>query len=766
MKKAIGLAIAASFMATTAAQAVEVDFTEYVNPFVGTTNFGTTNPGAVRPNGMMSVSPFNVMGSDLNTYDKDARWWSTPYDVTNKFFTGFSHVNLSGVGCPEMGSLLLTATMGPLDVDYHNYGTTYHGEKAKPGYYSVNLDQWGILAEATATKRVGLTRFTFPMSGEGNILLNLGEGLTNETGATVKRVSEREFEGSKLLGTFCYQPQAVFPVYFVMRVDRTPESSGFWKKQRPMEGVEAEWDADQGKYKIYANYGRVMSGDDIGVWMKFDAKADEEIQVAIGVSFVSVENARENLNKELAWASSSLDDIAQAAGLFDRISTEAAQDWNSMLGRITVEGGTPQQREVFYTALYHALLHPNILNDFNGDYPIMESDSIGNIYAGAGKAYDRYTVFSLWDTYRNLHQLLTLAYPELQEGMVNTMIDMYREHGWLPKWELYGRETLTMEGDPSIPVIVDTWSKGLRNFDIDLAYQAMRKGAFTPGSENLMRPDNDDYMQLGYVPLRSQYDNSVSHALEYYIADYALANMADSLGLVEDAKTLEKRAQGYRNYYDSEYGTLRPLLPDGSFLTPFDPKQGENFEPSPGFHEGNAWNYTYYVPHDIAGLIELMGGEDQFVEKLQSIFDNGYYDPANEPDIAYPYLFSQIAGEEWRTQKLVKELLARYFTTEPDGIPGNDDAGTMSAWAIFSMMGFYPDIPGSPTYTVTTPTFDKITINLDKTYYPVDELVIEVENPESQSDYIQAIKIGNQPSGYKINHSDLVKNGMKIRKRQ
>jgi len=759
-----------SATASDAGTGVEMDFTRYVNPFVGTTNFGTTNPGAVRPNGLMSVTPFNVMGSELNNYDKDARWWSTPYDVTNRFFTGFSHVNLSGVGCPELGSLLLTATTGPLEVDYRKYGTTYRNEKARPGYYSVMLDNSGILAEATATKRVAVSRFTFPSAGEGNILLNLGEGLTNESGASVRRVGDREFEGSKLLGTFCYNPQAVFPIYFVMRVDRTPRASGFWKKQRPMTGVEAEWDHDNGKYKIYTRYGRVMSGDDIGAWMTFDTTPGEEIEVAVGVSFVSIDNARENLEKELAGTKFALAQGEKATRTFDTLTDEASAEWNSLLGRIEVEGGTEEQKKVFYTALYHTLIHPNIMNDINGDYPVMESDSIGNIYAGAVNAADsaavtdRYTVFSLWDTYRNLHQLMTLVYPDRQEAMVRSMLDIYKEHGWLPKWELYGRETLTMEGDPSIPVIVDTWSKGLRNFDIDLAYEAMRKGAVTPGSENLMRPDNDDYISLGYVPLREEFDNSVSHALEYYIADYALSAIADSLGHKEDAKLFRDRSKGYRNYYSKEFGTLRPLLPDGTFLTPFDPRQGENFEPSPGFHEGNAWNYTFYVPHDIRGLVKLMGGEKKFVDHLQSVFDRGNYDPANEPDIAYPYLFSQIKGEEWRTQKLVKELLEKYFTTRPDGIPGNDDAGTMSAWAIFSMMGLYPDIPGVPVYTLTTPAFDKVTIHLDKDYYPSETMVIEVENPESESDFIESITVGGRKSGYRVKHDDIVGNGIKFRK--
>lgn len=726
---------------------------EYVNPFIGTTNFGTTNPGAVTPNGLMSVVPFNVMGSDENVYDKDSRWWSTPYEFHNKFFTGFSHVNLSGVGCPELGSLLLMPTAGTLEVDYRRYGSKYSGEKARPGYYSVNLDKYGIQAEATATPRTGLTRFTFP-AGQSNILLNLGEGLTNETGASVRRVNDREFEGSKLLGTFCYVPQAVFPIYFVMRVSKTPEASGFWKMQRPMKGVEAEWDKDNGRYKLYTNYGRVLSGDDIGVWMTFDTSAGEQIDVAMGVSFVSIENARENLEKELA-SHSGLD-----AGAFDAVAKAASERWNNDLSRITVEGGTDDQKEVFYTALYHALIHPNILNDVNGQYPIMESDSIGHTDT------DRYTVFSLWDTYRNLHQLLTLVYPERQEAMVNSMLDIYREHGWLPKWELYGRETLTMEGDPSIPVIVDTWSKGLRNFDIEEAYTAMRKGAFTPGPKNLMRPDNDDYMQLGYVPLREEFDNSVSHALEYYIADYALAAIADSLGHKEDAKILRDRAKGYANYYSKEYGTLRPKLPDGSFLTPFDPRQGENFEPSPGFHEGNAWNYTFYVPHDVKGLAKLMGGNRKFVDNLQSVFDRGNYDPANEPDIAYPYLFSQFKGEEWRTQKLVNELLAKYFTTKPDGIPGNDDTGTMSAWAIFSMLGLYPDIPGIPTYTLTTPTFDRAVIRLDpKVSGGATELIIEKEpipadaSTPAEDIYIDRIWLGDKPfKGYRISHKELLDN--------
>ncbi len=722
------------------AQQPEYNPTDYVLPLIGTTNYGTTNPGARCPQGMMSVVPFNVMGSANGNLDKDSRWWSTPYEYRNTYFTGYAHVSLSGVGCPELGSLLLMPTTGQLNVNHTEYGSPYTEEQASPGYYANTLTKYNIKTAVTATPRTGRARFTFP-AGESNILLNLGEGLTNETGATVRFVNDREIEGSKLMGTFCYNPDAVFPIYFVMRLNKSPKDYGYWKKMRPMT-VEAQWDATSGKRKIYKSYTKEMSGDDIGTWFTFNTTEGESIEVSIGVSFVSIENARQNLESE------------QMQHSFEELHAMACQQWQQDLSRILVEGGTEQQRQVFYTALYHFLIHPNILNDVNGEYPAMESNEIRTTQG------NRYTVFSLWDTYRNVHQLMTLLFPDRQLDMVRSMVDMYREHGWLPKWELYGRETLTMEGDPSIPVIADTWLKGLRDFDIQTAYEAMYKSATTAGADNLMRPDADDYLQLGYVPLREQYDNSVSHALEYYIADFALSRLAESLGKKEDARLFYQRSLGYRHYFCPEFQMLRPKLPDGSFYTPFNPMEGANFAPSPGFHEGNAWNYTFYVPHDIYGLSRLMGGKKNFVDKLQQVFDQGLYDPANEPDIAYPYLFSYFKGEEWRTQKLVRELLDIYFKATPDGIPGNDDTGTMSAWAIFSMMGFYPDCPGLPEYTLTTPVFDKITIRLDPRYYQQKELVITTVRPTDKAEYIQGIKLkGKSYRNFRITHKQLMDAG-------
>ena len=722
---------------------------ELVNPFIGTTNFGTTNPGAVTPNGMMSVVPFNVMGSDLNVFDKDSRWWSAPYEYNNKFFTGYAHVALSGVGCPEAASLLVMPTAGELDVNYFTYGTEYTDEVASPGYYSNMLTKYGIKTEVTATTRSACERYTFP-AGKGNIILNLGQGLTNESGAMVRRVSSTEIEGFKLMGTFCYTTQAVFPIYFAMRVSKAPTSEGAWKFQPLLTGVEAEWTPDDGTYKLYENYYKEIAGDNIGYRFCYDDLAEgEQITVQMGVSFVSVENAWENLE-------------AEQKGLdFDGILAQATERWNSDLGRIRVEGGTKEQQTIFYTALYHALIHPSTVSDVNGEYPKMES-------AGIGKSdHTRYTIFSLWDTYRNLHQLLTLVYPERQTDMLRTLVGMYEDWGWLPRWELFGRETYTMEGDPAAIVIADSWIKGLRDFDIDKAYEAMIKSATTEGTNNPIRRDIDPYIKDGYIPLwyfsnDLSGDNSVSHALEYCSADYAIAQLADSLGDKARAKEFVKRSQSYRRYFCKEHGTLRPLTKEGKFLGDFDPATGKNFENVPGFHEASAWCYTFAVPHDLAGLTKLMGGKKGFINSLQGVFDNDYYDPANEPDIVYAYLFSRFKGEEWRTQKEVKRILDNHYKNAPDGIPGNDDTGTMSAWAVFSMMGFYPDCPGEPYYTLTTPVFDKVSITT-----PQGEITIECERPDNECHYIESISLNGKKSGYRLSHKQLLDNAnitMKLKK--
>lgn len=723
----------------TTAFAQDGDNTPYVDPFIGTADYSATHPGAVLPHGMMAVVPMNVTGSELNRYDKDKRWWSTPYDIRNKYSVGFVHCALSGVGCPEMGAIVTMATTGDIEADATRRGSTYTDEVAEVGYYATTYDKFAVRAEATAAMRSSVERYTFEQGGEANIIVDLGTSLSNESGAMLRQVSDTEVEGMRLLGTFCYTNQAVFPVYFVARLSEPAEKIRYWKRQPVMTGVEAAWSGDSGQYKILQNYSREIMGDDIGVCFSLgDLEAGSTVELRVGISYVSIENARRNLDAEVGAKS------------FDEVRSAAHNKWREALAAIRVEGGSEEDLKILYTALYHALLHPNILTDVNGEYPMMESGS-----TGVAVGYERYTVFSLWDTYRNLHQLLTLLYPDEQLDMVRSMVEMSKEWGWLPRWELYGRETYTMEGDPAIPVIVDSYLKGLSDFDTEAAYEAMRRSATTPGNANPIRRDIDPYIERGYIPVGifaqdMSGDNSVSHALEYYVADNALAKFARAMGDEEFAREMERRAGGWRNYYSEEYGALRPLDVEGRFIEPFDPSAGANFANVVGFHEGSSWNYTFFVPHDIEGLKRVMGTK-RFVSQLQYIFEGGFYDPTNEPDIAYAYLFSRVPGYEHLTQHYVKRLLDENYSTQPDGLPGNDDTGTMSAWAIFSMIGIYPDCPGEPYYTITTPRFRRV--ELDTAHGTV------VIATEGEGDYIRRNGVvlgGKSINRFRISHDELM----------
>jgi predicted alpha-1,2-mannosidase len=681
------------------------DYTAYVNPFIGTSNFGTTNPGPIAVRGMANVSPFNVAGPQNLPLEKDSRWLSTPYVNENTFLTGFSHVNLSGVGCPELGVILAMPTTGALETNHLKYGSTYSKEKATVGYYSNNIDKYHIKVEATATTRVGVSKYHFP-AGDANILLNLGLGLTNEEGAMVKVVSPTEIEGMRSVGSFCYyKPEEAYPVYFVAGFSKPANAFGVWKKPRTYKGTEADWMTYNGNARIKENYTKEVVGDSVGAYMRYHFKEPSIVEMKIGISYVSIENARENLEKETASKS------------FDDILNDAKKEWNTYLSKIEVEGGSDDDKTIFYTALYHTLIHPNTLNDYNGDYPKMKTRETLKTEG------TRYTVFSLWDTYRNLHQLMSLVYPEQQSNMIKSMLQIYDESGWLPKWELNATETTTMVGDPAGIIIADTYLKGIQDFDVEKAYQAMKKSA-TQIENNPLRPGLKDYIEKGYLTTSTIHSGSVSTTQEYNISDFAIAQMAKALGKQEDFNVFSKRAISYRNLYDNEFQLLRPKNDDGSWLTPYNPDYGANFIENVGFIEGNAWQYTFMVTHDTKGLINLMGGEEAFSTQLQKVFDTNQFDMANEPDIGYPFLFNYVKGQEHKTEEKVNQLLKTYFKNAPNGLPGNDDTGTMSAWAVFSMMGIYPISPAEPSYAVFQPKFDKITIHLDGKYYNSPKLII------------------------------------------
>lgn len=711
---------------------------DYADPFIGTTNYGATNPGAIVPWGMVSVVPFNAAGKQ-NKLDKDSQWFSTPYEYNNTYFTGFSHVNLSGVGCPDLGSLLLMPTTGELITDHKIYGSSFSDQKASPGYYSAEIDRYNILSEVTATQRTGLSRFTFP-SGESNILLNLGLGLTNETGGMIKINSSTEVEGFRMVGDFCYNAGGSRPVYFVMKVNKKPKELGVWKKNPYLGKAESGWSGYSDKVRVYKDFHQSIAGDSIGVYLKFDTEQEENIQVKVGVSYVSIENARMNLMEE------------QPGWDFDRVKSQARKNWNEQLSKIVVEGETEDDKIKFYTALYHVLIHPNVFQDVNGEYMEMEGY---NVLKTEGR--DRYTVFSLWDTYRTVHPLLSLVYPKKQSDMVKSMLDMYRESGWLPKWELLSKETKTMVGDPAVPVIADTWLRGIRDFDIDLAYEAMYKSA-TQLQNNKLRPGLDIYIDKGYIPVG--YDGvwgSLSTTQEYNISDWSLAQIAKALDKKDDYSMFYKRSLSYKKFYDKESKILRPLAEDGSWHEPFDPTFGKNFEAVPGYVEGTAWQYTFFVPHDIPGLIKLYGGRKSFSEQLHRAFDEDEFSMHNEPDIAYPYLFNYLKGEEKYTQKTVRECIEKYFTTTPGGIPGNDDTGTLSAWLVFSMMGIYPDSPAKMDYALTTPVFDKVTIELDNEYYKGSEISIEKSGEDIY--FREVLWNGKKHKDFFFSHEKLVEGG-------
>lgn len=707
------------------------DFAGFVNPFIGTSNEGYTNPGAAMPSGM-SLSP-------LNTYDNQKTNWSrpSPYMYGQKNISGFSHLNLSGTGCPELGTILLMPTTGELQTRAEKYWSEYSNEIASPGYYSVLLNRYRIKAELSTTLRTGISRYTFP-KGKSNILINLGISMTDSKGGVIRRVSDTEAEGFKSIGGMCGGTTAQV-VYFVAKLSKGAVACGIWN-----EG------------KLFPQFQRPMPGNNIGAYFTFDTEENEVIAVKVGVSFVSIENARANLQAE------------QPGFDFDAIHEAALKEWNKALSKIKVEGGTNDDKTIFYTALYHILLHPNVFSDINGEHPALQSNEVANPNNNktfTAKGFDYYTTFSLWDTYRNVHPFLSLVYPQKQLALIKTMLAMYSESGWLPKLEFGGMETYMMVGDPAISVITDSYLRGIKGFDTSLAYEAMKHNATAVEADNPVRPGSDNLAKYGYIPEDKKNKRnvwgSVSSAQEYCIADWNLAQMAKALGKQADYTFFLSRSMLYKNNFDSQTNFMRPRLANGSWFTPFNPSNdGGSLRSQEGFVEGNAWQYTFFEPHDIPGLMKLMGGEKKFTDKLATCFDSAYFNMGNEPDMAYPYLFNYVRGQEWRTQKYVREMIHKYFSNSPAGLPGNDDCGATSACVLFAMMGFYPSCPGDMNFQVASPLFDKITITLDPLFYTGRQFIIESQHAGKDNYYTKSMELNGKPyKKYTLSHSDIVKGG-------
>ena len=693
------------------------DLTQFVDPFIGTGGHGHTFPGATMPFGMVQLSPDNgTTGWD----------WCSGYHYSDSSLIGFSHTHLSGTGGADYGDILLQPFSGDIkwepgskanpDAGYRSR-YSHQRESASPGYYQVYLDDHKVNVELTATQHTGLHRYKYDASGLARVMLDLKHGISDQVReASLRVVNDREIEGLRRSQGWAFDQY----VYFVIRFDQ-PFSAHHLQVGDQISSERA------GSGKV--------------VRAVFDFADSDVVHAKVGISAVDVDGARRNLDAEAPdW---NFDESVQAA--------RAA--WQSRLAKIQVSGGSKDDKIVFYTALYHALLAPNLYTDVDGRYRGRD------LAIHTAQDFTYYTLFSLWDTFRATHPLFTLIAPQENQDFIRTMLLQYEQGGDLPIWELSANETGTMIGYHSIPVIVDAWMKGQRDFDPELALAAMKNSA--------MRNDRGlaQYRNFTFIPA-DQEMNSVSKALEYAYDDWAIAQMAGSLGNEDDYQTYIRRGQQYLNHFDKETGFMRGRVSSGRWRSPFDPRKVSHLGVG-DFTEGNSWQYSFFVPHQVNHLIDLMGGDDAFIAKLEQLFNAqevfglehapdvtgliGNYAHGNEPSHHIPYLYN-FAGQPWETQALVDRIKREMYTAKPDGLSGNEDCGQMSAWYIFSALGFYPVCPGQNEYVIGTPTFDRVIVELGNG----KQLTIASNRSEVAGPYIQSMYMNSLPwSKGSLPHEDL-----------
>jgi predicted alpha-1,2-mannosidase len=704
------------------------DLTSYVNAFVGTQNFGNTFPGASAPFGMVQVSP--------DTGGQGG------YDYTRDQLYGFSQTHLSGVGCEVMGELPIMPTSGQVaETDHDAYASTFShdNEEAEPGYYRVHLDRYGVDAELTATPRTGWQRYAFDPARQANVLFNTGKAQQRVFDSRVQIVGDRRVQGRIHAGNFCAGLDR-HTVYFAAEFDRPFDSFGTWKDDTTSPGSRRSSNGEGSN----------------GAWVSFDPATDDDVVLKVGLSYTGVAGARRNLDAETG---DSFDFDATRQALHD--------EWNAMLHRVEVDGGTEERRTAFYTALYHALVHPNLAGDVDGRYRGFD----GEIHQATG--YTPYQNFSLWDTYRPQNQLLALLAPDVARDTYRSLIAHGREGGWLPRWSLANSETNIMTGDPVTPFLVEGWAKGLLRGDAAAeAYRLLRKNATgTPPADSAYngRAGQDYYAERGYIPhgldreadcAHKGGDNDCSHGvsatLEYAASDAALSLMARGLGKSRDARMFAARAQSYRNVWDTRIDHFRPRTPDGVWLDSYDPAYGAG-----AFHEGGAYQYQWLAPQDPDGLTELMGGREATAQRLDDFFayedlltdpegtaredwvsgpfeyyGEETYNPNNEPDLLAPYLYAWV-GQPHKTATVVRAAMT-LFTTGPDGMTGNDDLGTMSAWYVLSSIGLYPTMSGGNFFVLTSPQFEQVRVRIGEYGPQGGELTVSAPGTTDERRYITA----------------------------
>ena len=733
--KAFIFALFCACSVTTVQEAPE-SLLAYVDPMIGTgaaqtisalkhsvegstENLANTFPAVGNPNAMTNWTP------QTRATEKKCL---APYYYSDSLIQGFRGSRfMSGSCTQDYGSFTIMPLTGDLRLHPEKRASAFSHDKefASPAYYQVLLKDYQINAEMTGTTRAGFFRFTFLEDNEGYVVIEPNsdemegyiEVLPDENTIIGYNPAHRIYQG--------WGESAGFSGFFVAVFDRPFKDHGTWNEEEIENPL-----------------------TNTGAYVQFDTEASNQVQVKIGTSFTSIENAYKNLEGEIkGWN-------------FEQVRAETTANWEETLGVLQVEGKEKKDLTIFYSALYHASLLPRVFSDLDGSYP----GFAGNDEIQVATGHEYYADYATWDSYRTLHPMLTILNPKKQTEMVQSLIRKAEQGGWLPIFPCWNQYTAGMIGDHVVSVIGDAYMKGLDNFNIDTAYYYMRKNAFESPADFEVYKDGkgrralDSYLQYGYIPLEDPVNEAfhkneqVSRTLEYAYDDFVLAQIAQKLGKAEDYQLLIKRAGNYKNVFDTSTGFVRGRFADGRWVEPFEPAERASY-----ITEGSPYQYTWYVPQDVPGLIGLMGGEERFIHRLDSMFEIGEYWHGNEPGHQTIYLYAW-AGAPWKTQERARQVLREEYNVGPGGLSGNEDVGQMSAWAVMSMTGFYPVTPGTPYYIIGSPLFDKVTITPSGSNTP---FTISTLNNSEENKYIQSALLNGQPfERIYLKHDEITKGGL------
>ena len=727
------------------------DFTQFVNPFIGTDKMGHTFPGATTPFGMVQLSPqtnMQTMYKTDGTYNSKTYEYCAGYQYADSTIIGFSHTNFSGTGHSDLGDFLVMPTVGKLVLDPLKTETgekgfvssfSHKNEIASPGYYKVKLDHYNISAELTASERVGFHQYTFPKSDKAHIILDMVYNVYGYDDKNVWTFVRVENDSTVTGYRQTHGWARTRTVYFVMEFSKPFKSYGHKKYDK------ANYNGFYRKFNEAENFPE-MAGKEIRAYFNFDTEENEKISIKFALSSVSMEGAIKNLKAEIPhWD-------------FEKTKAETQRKWNKELSKIDVKSITPEAEITFYTALYHSMLSPIIYEDVDGQYRGLDQ----NIHISDG--FTNYTIFSLWDTYRALHPLFNIIHPQRNNDMIKSMLAHHDQsvHKMLPIWSHYANENWCMIGYHATSVIADAVVKNVGDFDKNHALEASINTSNVDYFDGI-----GDYKKMGFVP-EDKSNSSVSKTLEYAYDDWCIAQIAKSVGNTEAEKEYLARSEYFKNVYDSKIGYMRPKLSDGKFRKEFDPLDTHG----QGFIEGNAWNYGLYVPQNLDEMIEMMGGKERFSQHLDSLFTMeledkyiekneditrdgimGNYVQGNEPGHHIPYLYNW-TGKDYKTQERVRIIMDKMYGPKQDGLCGNDDAGQMSAWYIFSALGFYPVVPGSPNYALGSPLVEEAVLHLENG----NSVKIVAKNQSAKNIYVKSVSVdGKKLDRNYLTHDEITK---------